>query len=320
MKKSAAMVLCLFLMTGVFIQSSAQEPVNIVTSFYPIYIFAQNILKDVEDVNLSNLTHPSTGCLHDYQLLAGDMVTLSQADAIIINGGGMENFLPMIVSQFPDLRVIDSSIGIELLYNEEHQQDHKDVEHEHQEGENELENAHEHEHDHGDFNAHIWLDPQNAIQMSLNIAQALKDLLPMQSERIDQNTAAYIKTLNDLDIELNQQLTSLAHREIVTFHEAFSYFAKAFDLQVVAVLALEPDESLTPQMLKTLVIKVRDANLPPLFTEPQYDDRAAKAVSQETGAAIYELDPVVTGDGAIDAYESVMRKNAQVLVLALGEK
>lgn len=257
MKKSVAVVLCLFLITGLFVQSYAREPVNIVTSFYPIYIFAQNILKDVEDVNLTNLTHPSTGCLHDYQLLAGDMVTLSGADAIIINGGGMESFLPMIVSQFPHLKLIDSSIGIELLYNEERQHDHEEAELEHLEGENELESAHEHEHDHSDFNAHIWLDPQNAIQMTLNIAEALKDILPAQSEKIDQNTAAYTKTLNELDIELNRQLIGLAHREIVTFHEAFSYFAKAFDLQVVAVLALEPDESLTPQMLKTLVIKVR---------------------------------------------------------------
>ncbi len=60
--------------------------------------------------------------------------------------------------------------------------------------------------------------------------------------------------------------------------------------------------------------------MPPLFTEPQYDDRAAKAVAQETGALIYELDPIVTGDGSIDAYQTVMRKNAQVLIEALSDK
>lgn len=311
MKKRLILVLCFLLLTGGTMQSHAGESVNIVTSFYPIYIFAQNILKDVENISLQNLTHPSTGCLHDYQLLAKDMVTLSAADIILINGGGMESFVPMIISQFPEVTIVDSSAGIELLYNEHHLNETGDIEdHQHL----------EHEHEHGDYNAHIWLDPQNAVLMSLNIAAALKEILPAQSEKITKNTENYINMLNSLDSELAQQLADLPHRDIVTFHEAFSYFAKAYDLHVVAVLALEPDENLTPQMLSILVQKVRESGLPPLFTEPQYDDRAAKAVAQETGAAIYELDPVVTGDGAMDAYETVMRKNAQTLILALDKK
>ena len=138
-------------------------------------------------------------------------------------------------------------------------------------------------------------------------------------EKIEQNAAAYSQKLEALDQELREELSGLENRDIVTFHEAFPYFAKAYDLNVVAVLALEPDEALTPQMLKGLVEKVKEAGLPPLFTEPQFEDRAAKAVAQETGAKIYELDPIVTGDGQPDAYETGMRKNAQALIEALGE-
>lgn len=307
MKKTMALILCFTLLTGVIVLSNAAESINIVTSFYPIYIFAQNVLKDIEGVSLSNLTHPTTGCLHDYQLLASDMVKLSRADVLIINGGGMENFLPMIKGLYSELQIIDSSKGIELLYSDEHQDTHENEEP-------------GHEHEHGEYNAHIWLDPQNAIMMTRNMAEKLKERLPSQAEKIEQNVSDYIKTLNELDTNLKSLLLDLTRRDIVTFHEAFTYFAKAYNLNVVAVLALEPDESLTPQMLKTLVEKVREANLPPLFTEPQYDDRAAKAVAQETGALIYELDPIVTGGGSIDAYQSVMRKNAQVLIEALGDK
>ena len=71
------------------------EDVNIVASFYPVYIFAQNILKDIPGVSLSCMTAPSTGCLHDYQLLTGDMRLLARADALLINGAGMESFLPV---------------------------------------------------------------------------------------------------------------------------------------------------------------------------------------------------------------------------------
>ena len=112
---------------------------------------------------------------------------------------------------------------------------------------------------------------------------------------------------------------ALTRRQIVTFHEAFPYFAAAYDLEVVAVVALEPDEPLSPRMLARVVEQVRAAGNPPLISEPQYEGSALRAVAQETGAPVYELDPLVTGDGALTAYEDVMRKNAQTLIEALGE-
>ncbi len=288
---------------------AAQEaPLQVVTSFYPLYIFAQNILKDIPGINLQNMTHPTTGCLHDYQLLATDMKTLAQADVLVINGGGMESFLDDVMGQFPELAIIDSSTGIELIAEQSLLHDEDESEEEHA------------GHDHGEFNAHIWLDPANAIRISVTMALAFSRLLPEQSAQISANMAAYVARLSQLDTELRDQLSALARHDIVTFHEAFPYFAKAYDLNVVAVLALEPDQALTPAMLTELVTRVKAAGLPPLFTEPQYEDRAARAVAQETGAKVYELDPIVTGDGSPDSYEVGMRRNAQVLLEALGSK
>lgn len=310
MKKTVACLL-LLLMTATLLSpalAQAGEPLRVVTSFYPLHIFALNLLDGVPDVVLENLTHPTTGCLHDYQLLASDMKTLAQADALIINGGGMENFLDDVTAQFPSLAIIDSSTGIELIAEESLM---------HHEGETEEEHA---GHDHGEYNAHIWLDPANAMRMCVTISMELSRLLPEHSAQIASNMAAYVARLSALDGELREQLSRLDRRDIVTFHEAFPYFAKAYGLNVVAVLALEPEEALTPAMLSELVRRVKEANLPPLFTEPQYEDRAARAVAQETGAPVFELDPVVTGDGAKDAYERVMRRNAQTLLEALGSK
>ncbi len=175
------------------------------------------------------------------------------------------------------------------------------------------------EHDHGEYNAHIWLDPRNAAQMARNMAEGLKPLFPQQEALIEQNTTQYAARLENLHQELEQTLKDLPRRELVTFHEAFPYFARAYDLHVVGVLQLEPDEALTPQMLARLVERVVAYQLPPLFTEPQYDDRAARAVAQETGAPVYQLDPIVTGDGTPTAYEEGMRRNAQTLVEALSQ-
>jgi zinc transport system substrate-binding protein len=75
----------------------AQEKV-VVTSFYPIYILAMNLTVGIEDIRVENLAAPNTGCLHDYQLLTGDMRTLSGAQVLLINGAGMESYLDTVTA------------------------------------------------------------------------------------------------------------------------------------------------------------------------------------------------------------------------------
>ena len=270
---------------------AAAEDISVMATFYPVYILAENVLDGVEGVTLSSMTPPSTGCLHDYQLLTSDMRALAKSQALLINGAGMETFLPDVTGQFPTLTIIDCSQGVELLAEE------KD----------------------GEYNAHIWLAPENAIQMVKNLRDGLSALLPDQAERIAANADAYIERLADLDTELRAAIEPLPHKKIVTFHEAFPYFARAYGLEVAAVAALEPDEPISPRMLKQVIEKVKAAGNPPLFSEPQYENAALRTVAQETGSPVYELDPLVTGDGAKTAYEDVMRKNLSVLLEALGE-
>ena len=295
MKKLFALLLALltFSLSGCW---AAAEDISVVASFYPVYILAENVLDGVEGVTLSSMTPPSTGCLHDYQLLTSDMRALAKCSALLINGAGMEAFLPDVMGQFPDLMIIDCSLGVELLTEEE---------------------DHGHDHEQAAYNAHIWLAPENAIQMVKNLRDGLSALLPDQKDRIAENAEAYIDRLSALDAELRDAIAPLPHKQIVTFHEAFPYFAKAYGLEVAAVVALEPDEPISPRMLKQVIEKIKAAGNPPLFSEPQYENTALRTVALETGAPVYELDPLVTGDGAKTAYEDVMRKNLQVLLEAL---
>ena len=298
MKKCFGLLLALLLLSLSGCGAVAED-ISVMATFYPVYVLAENVLDGVEGVTLSSMTPPSTGCLHDYQLLTSDMRALAKAQALLINGAGMEAFLPDVTGQFPGLTVIDCSMGVELIAEEE-------------DGEG------DHDHDHGEYNAHIWLAPENAIQMVKNLRDGLSALLPCQAERIAANAEAYIERLTALDAELRAAIEPLPRKEIVTFHEAFPYFARAYGLEVKAVVALEPDEPVSPRMLKEVIAKVKAAGNPPLFSEPQYESAALRTVAQETGAPVYELDPLVTGDGAKTAYEDVMRKNLQVLLEALG--
>ena len=274
---------------------------TVVTSFYPIYVLTINLTKDLPGVEVRSLAAPDTGCLHDYQLQTGDMKALAAGDVFLINGAGMESYLSHVMAAFPDLPVVDASRGIELMENCEE------------------ENDHDHDHDHA-VNAHVWLDVQNACAMVQNLAEGLAAALPAHAEQIARNRDEYIARLDALHAELLSGMESLARRDVVTFHEAFPYFARAYGLNVAAVVNKEPGDALSPAELAGLVKTIKALGVPPLFVEPQYADMAAQTLARETGASIYTLDPVVTGpekDVPLTYYEDVMRENLRVLKEAL---
>ena len=105
-------------------QVKSEEEFLLVTSFYPMYVLAENLTNGVEGVTVANLTENQTGCLHDYQLTSGDMKLLSSADAFLINGAGMELFLDKVIVQKATLPVIEASHGIALLEGVAHEHDH----------------------------------------------------------------------------------------------------------------------------------------------------------------------------------------------------
>lgn len=100
-------------------EQAKDEDLLVVTSFYPMYVAAENVIGDVEGVTLENLSEPQTGCLHDYQLTAADMKLLSKADVFIVNGGGIESFLSDVAESYPDLKIVQACDGIDLLESAE---------------------------------------------------------------------------------------------------------------------------------------------------------------------------------------------------------
>ena len=295
-----AVLLALALLGGC---AAAHGEKTFVTSFYPMYVFAQNIAEGVPGVKIVNLAGESTGCLHDYQLKTRDMAALETADALIINGGGMEQFMDKVIAQQPSLTVIDAGDGIEMLCSED---EHGHDGHEHG-----------HEHDHEMLNAHVWLDPALAAVQVQNIADGLAAADSANAQAYLANGAAYIARIEALHEEIKAQLEPLAGSEIVTFHEAFDYFARAYDLHVAAVIAGDSGEEPSTRQIAKLCDLVDGLAVKALFVEPQYPVKTAETIARETGAKIYTLDPVVTGDGSMNSYETLMRENARVLREAL---
>lgn len=269
--------------------SDNKENLTIVTSFYPIYILTINITKDIDGVQVINMTEPITGCLHDYYITTEDMKQLEEADVFVINGAGMESFMDDVTRQMEDLKVIEASKDIPLI-----------------EGDT----------DEG-VNPHVWVSISHAITEVKNVQTQLSQIDPLHSKEYEENANEYIAKLEQLKAKMHEELKDITNRDIVTFHEAFPYFAEEFDLNVVAVIEREPGSQPSAKELATTIDQIKAMNINALFVEPQYSKQSADTIAKETGATVYTLDPCVNGPMESDAYIDIMNQNLEVLKQAL---
>ena len=263
---------------------------RIVTSFYPVYITALNVARGIDNVQVINMTQAQTGCLHDYQLRPEDLKLLESADVFLVNGVGMESFLEKVIEQQTNLPVIEISSGIPILMHDDEE------------------------------NAHVWVSVSNAMLQVKNTAESLSGLDPENADLYSANADAYIRKLQQLKETMHEKLDDVKNRDIITFHEAFPYFAEEFGLNIAAVIEREPGTVPTAQELGETIDIIQKHQINALFVEPQYSSKAADTIASETGAKVYVLDPVVTGEAHADAYDDYIRtmeQNLAVLTEAL---
>ena len=265
------------------------QPLEILTSFYPVYVSALNVAGDTPGVAVVCLTTPAVGCLHDYQLTPGDMKKIAGADIFVTNGAGMETFIGKALEQSPSLKLVDASKGIKLVSD----------------------------------NPHVWVSVSGAIRQVKNIADGLAEADPAHSGLYRKNASAYIAKLEALRDEMHAELDGLKNRDIITFHEAFPYFAGEFQLNIAGVIEREPGSEPNAKELAETIEVIKKRKVRAIFAEPQYPARSAGIIERETGVPVGILDPAVSGPqdpaAARDSYLAAMRNNLGVLRKALSK-
>ena len=278
--------------TAVQPNNTDTNTIKITATFYPLYVSLLNITDGVEGIELSLLAPPDTGCLHDYQLTTKDMKKIENSNILVANGAGMEDFIEKIIETKKDSLIIASE-GFELTDN----------------------------------NSHVWVSPEGAIHQTQRIVEGLSHLDPSNATKYVMNGNAYLLKLQNLRNHMHSILDEYSGKKIVTFHEAFPYFASEFNLEIASVIEREPGEAPGPKELKEQISEINsiisDGNKIALFAEPQYSSSAAEIIAKETGLTGYELDPCVTGnlksECIKDSYITAMKKNAEVLKEALAK-
>lgn len=268
------------LISGCTSQSSA---VQIIATTRPVFEFT-NAICEGTTLSVAPLITESVSCLHDYSLSVNQVRSAEAAELIICSGAGLEDFMDDILSNKPS---IDSSIGITLLQSED---------------------------DEGEYDPHIWLSPYNAVIMVQNIRDGLSNVYPSYGDIFYKNAATLISRLNELQENSEQILSPLKTREIITFHDGFSYFADSFQLRILETVEEESGSEASAQDLVHLICLVQNHNLPAVFTEKNGSPSAASIISAETGAKVYALDMGMSGPDYFDS----MYQNIYSIKEALG--
>lgn len=292
----------------------------VVTSFYPMYIAAMNVVGDIEGVALKNLSEPQTGCLHDFQLTPADMKLLSTADVFVINGGGIESFMEEIAMQYPELVVIEASEGIDFLSEEEaHGHEHAEDAHMHVADEHNdyAEEMHDNDsHDHN-INAHAWMSVDLYRKQVATIANKLAEIDKNNRESFLANARIYDGKLEALQVKQEEVRTLAEGVSTIMFHCAFDYVAMDYGLDVAFCMDLDEERQVSAGEVADVLCVIENHDVKYIFAEELYGSSMCELVKKEADVKVIYLDPLNRGEYDKDSYLNGMQSNLNLLKEAL---
>ncbi len=173
----------------------------------------------------------------------------------------------------------------------------------------------------GQLNPHVWMNVAYAAKYVDRIEAALAAADPADAASFAANAAAYKAQLAALDSSITARLGAIpvANRVVVSFHDAFPYFAAAYGLSVVGTIVDAPGQDPSAGQIADLVSKIKASGAKAIFAEAQFNDALAKAIAAETGATVvYGLYDDTLGNAPQDTYIGMMTWNTDRVAAALG--
>lgn len=282
--------------------------VHITASFFPMAEFAQQIGGD--KVKVTNLT-PAGVEPHDFEPTPQDIVAIQNSKLFIYNGAGFEAWVEKVL---PDLEnssttTVDSSKGVNLLAGSEDEHEEEN----HEEGD-----------DYGLYDPHIWLNPVLATEQVDNILAGLIKVDPENKTYYESRATDYKQKLAGLDQEFKSGLASCQSHTVITSHNAFGYLVQRYNLSVLPISGISPDEEPSPKRLAEIADFARENNVKYIFFETLVSPSLSQTIANEVGAQTLVFNPlegltdeeIVAGEG----YLSVQRQNLENLKIALNCK
>jgi zinc/manganese transport system substrate-binding protein len=274
----------------VVIPLQAQEKINVVASFSILGDFVRNVGGD--RVNVTTLVGPNSD-VHVYTPAPADAKKIADARLVIINGLGLEGWLPRLVqSSGGKATIVIASNGIvpRKLGS--------------------------------DADPHAWQSVANAKIYVTNIRDALQAADPAGAATVSANADAYLAKLDALDREVREAIARIpeARRKVISTHDAFGYFAAAYGIAFIAPQGVSTESEASARDIASIITQIRTGKIPAVFLENISDPRLMNRISAETGAKIggtLVSDSLTSEKGEAPTYIDLVRHNIKALTSAL---
>jgi ABC-type Zn uptake system ZnuABC Zn-binding protein ZnuA len=259
-------------------------------------VFADMVQQVGGDLVTATSLVPKNGDVHTFAPRPADIQAVAQARLLFMNGLGLDDWLERTItnasaSGTPLVKLGVDLPGVELLPGEEP----------------------------GTQNPHVWMDVTYAELYVERIAAALKSADPSNATRYDTQVATYRQRLETLDASVKAKIATIPeeNRKLVTFHDAFPYYARAYGITIVGVAVEAPGQDPSASYTAQLITAIKDAHVKAIFSESQFPTKLVDQVAAETGAKVVsDLYDDALGD-QVDSYEAVITWDTDQLVNAL---
>ena len=262
MRKVLILLLAVFCLHSVYADKS--DKLNVYVSIMPQKFFAEKVGGDL--VNVSVLV-PSGTSPENFDPSPKQIVQLGSADVYFTIDIPFENIvLDKLKAGKKKLVVSDCDKDVPKFRNQDHEE-HEEHEHGH--------------HHHGEFDPHIWTDPELIKIIARNMADTLSSIDPAHAATYASNLASFKDEMDALKDELSQKLAPYKGRVFYVYHSAYTYFAERFALVQKSIETGEKEP--TPAKLRELVNQAAQDKVKTIFIQPEFPASGAKRVAEAIG-------------------------------------
>ncbi len=219
---------------------------------------------------------------HSYEERPSDIMALKSADIIFYNGLHLEEKLQERLEKMANTHAVTAGIDRSLLIIPEEKYD-------------------------AYADPHVWGDPKLWSRTILIVVEALSTKDPKNGDKYADRGAAYLAELTELDNWARERLgqVSAEQRVLVTSHDAFMYYARAFDFEVKAIDGLAPGDKVGPKKVKELVQFIKDRKLKMIFPESAVNSKGIKAIAKDAGVSVSEHELFSDATGELGEMETI---------------
>lgn len=288
---------------------------RVAASIKPVHSLVAGVMQGVGE---PTLLVPGGASPHEYSLRPSDLRAIGEARVVFWIGPDLETFLVKPLANVADrVRAVALMEAAELVVLPLREGGAWEP---HAHGHGDHDRGHKHDRGHVDYDAHVWLDPVNAVAMVRQIVATLGESDPDRRADYARNGAALIERLDQLNQRLSMELQPIQDRPYIVFHDAYQYFERRYGLNAVGSVVLQPEQRPGARRVAEIQKRIRDLQARCVFSEPQFQPTLVETISVGSDARKGVLDPLgVELTGGPEAYFQLLKNLADSLRECLGD-